>query len=191
MVVVSTHGKAVVAGLALAAIAGCLGGCPGAEEFLNPSVFQSLGIGKVAANVPGEAPAIVIEVENGTERVIEFRVTWRDGDGQIQQRTEVLGVGDKFSEALICPIEEMTLGDVSNLDAVGAIVRLGDGTANDPYVEVEAFGVLLQEGINYDCGDAVTFTVLPSSLTLSGYQSFAFIQRTGAQTETDTAAENP
>ncbi|GAF86848.1 unnamed protein product, partial [marine sediment metagenome] len=52
------------------------------------------------------------------------------------------------------------------------------------YIEVEPFGVLLQEGINYDCGDVITFTILPSSATLSGYQSFAFIRRSGTQTET-------
>jgi hypothetical protein len=77
----------------------------------------------------------------------------------------------------------MTLGDVGNLDATGAIVRLGGGTADDPYIEVEPFGVLLQEGINYDCGDVITFTILPSSATLSGYQSFAFIRRSGAQAQ--------
>ena len=80
----------------------------------------------------------------------------------------------------------MTLGDVSNLDAAGAIARLGGGGSADPFVEIEAFGVLLQQGINYDCGDSVTFTILPSSATLSGYQVFAFIRRSGAQTEVAT-----
>ena len=189
--VVSSRGKSVVAGPALLAIALCLCGCPSIQEFLNPTFFQSLGIGKVAADAPGEAPAIIIEVENGTERVMEFRLTWRDGDGQIHERTGILGVGDKYSEALICPIEEMTLGDVGNLNAIGAIVRLGSGTAFDAFIEVEPFGVLLQEEINYDCGDVITFTVLPSSVTLSGYQSFAFIRRTGAQTLSEPETETP
>ena len=122
---------------------------------------------------------------------MEFRLTWRDGDGQIHERTGILGVGDKYSEALICPIEEMTLGDVGNLNAIGAIVRLWSGTAFDAFIEVEPFGVLLQEEINYDCGDVITFTVLPSSVTLSGYQSFAFIRRTGAQTWTEPETETP
>jgi hypothetical protein len=170
-------------------IALCLCGCLGTPEVINPAFFQSLGWTEVAADVPGEAPAIIIEVENGADRVIEFRMTWRDADGDINQRTGVLNVGEKYSEALICPIEEMTLGDVSNLDATGAVVRLGGGTSNDPYLEVEPFGVLLQEGVNYDCGDVVTFTVVRSSATLSGYQSFAYIQRTGAQSDINTESE--
>ncbi len=184
--VVSSYGKSVVATSALLAMALGLCGCPSTQELLNPTVFQSLGVGTVAAGMPGEAPAVVIEVENGTERVIEFRVTWRDADGQIQERTEILGAGSKFSEALICPIEEMTLGDVGNLNDIGAIVRLGNGTTADAFIEVEPFGVLLQEEINYDCGDVITFTVLRSAATRSGYQSFAFIRRSGAQTGTET-----
>ena len=162
------------------------GGCVDIQSAFNPAFLQAIGVGESAATVPGEAPAIVIEVENGTPRLIEFRVTWRDAEGEIQERTDALGVGQKYAEALICPIEEVTLGDVGNLDATGAIVRLGGGTFDDPYVEVEPFGVLLQEGINYDCGDVITFTILPSSATLSGYQSFAYIRRSGAQTQTGT-----
>ncbi len=187
--VVKTYGKSVVAGVALLAGLLYVGGCMGLPNLLSPEFLQSMGLGESPAYLPGEAPAIVIEVDNGTERVIEVRITWRDANGEIQERTETLGVGRKYSEALICPIEEMTFGDVGNLNAVGAIVRLGNGTSADPYIEVEAFGVLLQEGINYDCGDAVTFTVVPSSATLSGYQAFAFIQRSGAQAQTQT--ENP
>lgn len=180
--VMSPFVKSLLVGLTLSVTALCLCGCVGMQEFINPTFFQSLGWAQVAADAPGEAPAIIIEVENGADRVVEFRLTWRDGDGDINERTGVLSVAEKFSEALICPIEEMVLGDVSNLDAIGAIVRLGDGTSSDPYLEVEPFGVLLQEGVNYDCGDVVTFTVLRSSATLSGYQTFAYIQRTGAQT---------
>jgi len=156
-------------------------GCVGIGEFLSPSFTQALGLGARAATLPGEAPVIVLEVENRSGRVIEFRLTWRDSEGEIQERTRTLGVGAKFSEALICPVEETTLGDVSNLDATGAIVRLGGGTASDPFIEVEPFGVLLQEGINYDCGDSVTFSVQQSGDTLSGYRVFAFIRRSGAQ----------
>jgi hypothetical protein len=158
-------------------------GCFAVGEIFNPTFFQSLGWTEVAADAPGEAPAVVIEVENGTSRVVEYRISWRDADTGIQERTGVLGLGDKYSESLICPVSEMTLGDISDTDAVGAIVRLGGGSSNDAFIEVEPFGLVLQEEINYDCGDVVTFAVLDSSATLSGYQTYAFIQRTGAQTE--------
>jgi hypothetical protein len=183
-VVLNSQGKVIVIGAALLVGSSLAGGCVAAGDFLNPAFLSVLGLGAQVANLPGEAPAILLEVENDTDRVVEFRVTWRDGESEIHERTGALGLGDKFAEVLICPIEEMTLGDVSNLDAVGAIARLGGGGSEDPYVEIEAFGVLLQQDINYDCGDSVTFTILPSSATLSGYQVFAFIRRSGAQTGT-------
>jgi hypothetical protein len=184
MVALKSHGRTIVAGAALALGLLVADGCADIQNLLNPTFLQAIGVRESAASLPGEAPAVVIEVENGTQRVIEFRITWRDADAEIHERNGTLGVGEKYAEALICPVVEMTLGEVGNLDAIGAIVRLGGGSADDPFVEVEPFGVLLQEGINYDCGDMITFTILPSSATLSGYQSFAFIRRSGAQTQT-------
>jgi hypothetical protein len=185
-VVLNSRARAKVAGVALLAGLPLLGGCAGVGSFFNPAFLQVLGVGEQAASLPGEAPAVVLAVENATQHVIEFRVTWRDLEGRIQERTRALAVGEEYSEALICPVQEMTLGDVSNLDDIGAIVRLGGGTANDPFVEVEPFGVLLQDGINYDCGDSVTFVIQPSSVTLSGYRVLAQIRRSGAQAQTGT-----
>jgi hypothetical protein len=36
------------------------------------------------------------------------------------------------------------------------------------------------EGINYDCGDGVTFAVQSSGTSSSGYQTFAYIRRSGS-----------
>ncbi len=164
--------------MVLAGVA-ALAGCVGLTEFLNPTFLAALSPGGGVADAPGEAPLVVIEVENGTSRVVEYRLTWRDSEGDISERTGTLAAGDKYGEAVICPVDEMTLGDVSNLNATSAVVRLGDGSSTAPFIEVEPFGVLLQDGINYNCGDVVTFRVLPSQATLSGYQVFAFIRRAG------------
>lgn len=164
----------------LGASAGCLD--PGAlvTPFLNPDFASSIGLTQGAASIPGEAPAVLVAVENATGRVVEALVSWRDSEDQVVSRTVVIPVDGEVQETVVCPVSELTLGDVGNLRAVGAIVRLGNGGANDPIVEVEAFGVLLQEGVNYDCGDEVAFRVQPSSATLSGYQVFAYIRRSGA-----------
>ncbi len=153
-------------------------GCVDPLAFLNPAFLQAVGLGEEVADLPGEAPTIILEVENQAGRVIEYNVSWRDGEGSVNVRTGVLAVGDKYSESVFCPIDEMTFGDVGDLTQIGALVRLGAGQADDPVIEVEPFGSLLQLGVNYDCGDSVTFTVLPSSATLSGYQTYAFIRRT-------------
>lgn len=182
--------------LALSVVLLTFGACTDLQQVFNPTFLESLGIGGSVTDLPGEAPAIVMEVENGTQWLIEVKVTWRDSDNEIQELTRAIASGKKYAEALICPIKEITLGDVSDLKAVGAIVRLGTGASVDPYMEVEPFGVLLQQGVNYDCGDKITFKVLPSDATVSGYQVFAFIRHSGAQTDTtdgnsDSGDENP
>jgi hypothetical protein len=159
-------------------------GCVDVGGFFNPEFLQQLGVQAKAASTPGEAPSLLVEVENRTGRPIEYLLSWRQADSEVEQLPGVLDVDGKDGLVLFCPVEELTLGDVSNTDATGAVVRLGNGGASDPLIEVEPFGVLLQEEINYDCGDSVTFAVQRSSATLSGYQIFAFIRRTGAQTGT-------
>ena len=177
MVVSRTTRKLGIAAAVLIVAAASVPGCGNIQAYFNPTFLSTLGMGESVANQPGEAPAIILEIENETNRVIEARLTWRDGEGEIQERTRSLGAGDKYAEAIICPIEELTLGDVGAMSETGVIIRMGFGGPNDAYLEVEPFGVLLQQGVNYDCGDTVTFKVMPSSATLSGYQTFAFIRR--------------
>ena len=162
-------------------------GCISASDFFNDEFLQRLGVQERAASIPGEAPALLVEVDNRADRPIEYLLTWRDAESHVQQLTGVLPAGAQDGIVLFCPVQELTLGDVSRLDATGAVVRLGAGGANDPLIEVEAFGVLLRDEINYDCGDSVTFTVQRSSATLSGYQIFAFIRRSGAQAGADSS----
>ena len=50
-----------------------------------------------------------------------------------------------------------------------------------PYIDVEAFGVLLREGVNYDCGDSLLFVVEPSGVTRSGYETIAYFRRATTQ----------
>lgn len=159
-----------------AALLPWIGGCAN-FDILSPTLLQDLGLSSEVSSTPGEAPAILLEVENQTQSVVEMRVTWRDGNGERQERTRTLGAGAKYAEAVVCPVEEVTLGDVGNLDAVGAIVRLGGGGANDAFIEVEPFGVLLQEDVNYSCGDSVNFAIVNSNATRSGFQIIAFIRR--------------
>jgi hypothetical protein len=97
----------------------------------------------------------------------------------VTQRTDDLAPGAKSGATFICPVEEITLGDVSDLTAIGAVVRIGSGGGSDPVIEVDPFGVLLREGANYDCGDRVTFRVVESDVSLSGFQIIAFIERSG------------
>lgn len=162
----------VLAGLVL------VGGCADPTEILNPEFVDNLGRGSGnVASLPGDAPGLAVFVENQTTRWISAAVSYRDGDGNARSFTQVVGPGERTGQMLVCQIQEITLGNVSDLDAVGAVVYLSDpatgSLADSPFVEVEPFGLLLRSGVNYECGDGVDFIVRPSSNTASGYQTYA------------------
>lgn len=151
--------------------------CVGVEDFFTNEFLRNLGLGEQPAALPGAAPVLSVSIDNRTGRTIEALLSFRLSGDTVEQRIFTVAPGITSGTALVCPVDEITLGDVSDLDRVGVVVRLGNGGEADPVVEVEPFGVLLREGANYDCGDAVTFAVFPSSATRSGYQTIAEIQR--------------
>lgn len=161
-----------MSGALVLGVAGCA-----AIPVLNPEFLAAIGLGQTAAALPDEAPALVVGVDNLTNNTIDARISYRERDGRVIQQFYVLGPGEKTADSLICPIPEVTLGDVGDLEAIGAIVRLGGGTPDDAFIEVEPFGVLLQDEANYNCGDQITFQIVPSGSTLSGFQVLAFVQR--------------
>ena len=160
--------------LSIVVAAGCSGNL---TSLFNDEFLTQLGVTQRAASLPGSAPAIIIRVENRTTRTIEASVSMRLGGDNVDSFVTVVPPGASTGRAVNCPVTEITLGDIADLDQTGAIVRLGDGTPDDPFVEVEPFGVLFKAGANYDCGDSVTFAVVPSAQTASGYQTIAFVQR--------------
>ena len=162
--------------LGFALLAGCSGGL---SSLLNPEFLSDIGISSRSASLPGAAPALLVRIENRTPRVVDAQLSWRVQSDTVNTLVFTVDPDGSVGEVLLCPVEELTLGDVGDLTALGAAVRLGDEGPNDPFVEVEPFGVLLKDGANYDCGDSITFAVMPSQQTLSGYRINAFIQRSG------------
>lgn len=156
-------------------------GCTSPAAFFNPEFLTSLGLGGSVATIPGDAPAILVEVENRTSKFLEATVSWRGDGSDIQERQIILAPQDKYSELVFCPVNTITMGQLSDKQSTGAVVRLGNGGANDATINVEPFGRDLISGTNYDCGDAVSFTVQGSGVTQSGFQIFAFIRRHAAQ----------
>lgn len=181
----------IVRGVTIAVAAGLACGCNTGLGFLNPEFLTDIGLAPAAARLPGEAPLVVLGVRNDTSRVAEFLLSWRDGESEVFQRTSgLVQPGGLLMFGEFCPVDEVTLGDVANLNTVGAIVRLGGGTSNDATIDVEPFGVLLQRGINYECGDRIIFSVRPSGDTLSGYRAFATVEASGLQSSEDEDDED-
>lgn len=171
--------------VALACLGGALGvpGCIGLDGIFASELLSALGGGSSVADIPGDAPAILVTLQNNTGRTIRAALSYRVEDLGVETVTYDIEPGEKTAQALICPIPEITLGNVSDSSATGAVVLLNEGSSDAefdaPYIEVEPFGVIMREGVNYDCGDAITFSVVTSSATRSGYQIFAFIERAG------------
>ena len=173
------------AGLALCVLAaGC--GAIQVTNLLNPDFLTALGLGTPVATLPGVAPGLLVAVENRVDHPIVMVVSYRDQNDNVQSYTNTLAVGGTSATMLVCPVSEITLGDVSNLNQSGARVYLTSAPP-DPnslggaaFIDVEPFASLLREGINYDCGDGLTFTVQTSTATRSGFQTFAFIRRSGS-----------
>ncbi len=100
----------------------------------------------------------------------------------MQTYTTTLGPGDKSGRLLSCPVQELTLGDLSDLQSAGAQIFLSTptGTGTVPFIDVDPFGVKLRDQVNYTCGDAVTFAVQASTASRSGYQVVAYFRTGGA-----------
>ncbi len=165
-----------------------LTGCTVLQDFtnvLNPDLLSALGLGVQVANLPGDAPGLLVGVDNRTSRWAALTVAYRTSAEQAKSFTTNVAPQNKSAQMLICPITEITVGDVSNIKQSGARVFLIENATavtdleNAPFIEVDAFGVLLMEGVNYDCGDAVTFAIQESSISRSGYQIYAYVRRSG------------
>lgn len=173
------------AGLALAMLLGGCGLVQQVTDVLNPDLLASLGFGTRVATLPGDAPGLLVYVENRTGRWAAMSVAYRTSDNRTDSFTTSVAPRNKSGQMLICPITEITVGDVSNIKQSGARIFLIDNVTDTavldtaPYIEVDAFGVLLLDGINYDCGDGITFTIQESSISRSGYQVYAYIRRAG------------
>lgn len=163
-----------------------MSGCGNLTGIFNPDFLGSLTGGATVSTVPDDAPGIVVWIDNRTSRYARAVVSYRDIDNNVRNFNVILAPGDQTGRMLVCPVTEITLGDVADLKAPGAIIYLTDDLADNqdfadvPFVEVDPFGVLLREEVNYDCGDGLTFSVRETpGETRSGYRTRAEIQRAG------------
>lgn len=181
------RGTLVGLSLCLALGAGVAGCTMDLMSLLNPDLLTIVGGGTEVASLPGDAPGLLVSVENRTDRWIRMVVSFRDPDDEADAFTEYVQPGQKTGRMLDCPVSQITVGDTSDLDLSGARVYLIENPSNTvdallsaPFIEVDPFGNLLREGVNYDCGDSLLFTVEASSVSQSGYQVFAYVRRSDA-----------
>lgn len=169
--------KVMLAALFGTLVFGLAAGCLSAAEFLNPEFVSSLGAARVAT-LPGQVPGLLVKVENRTSHWIEITLSYRDSDDTVQDFTTALAPHGMTGQMLICPVSAITVGSLSNREVSGARVALTDEAAGIgdgvPFVDVDPFGRVLEEGINYDCGDELLFVVEPAAEMSSGYRSLVY-----------------
>lgn len=158
---------------------GTAGGCVTATDIFNADFLAAVSGQQSVATVPGAAPAILVTFENRTSRVMEMTVTYRTSESNVESSVNTIVAQGQLAEAIPCPITEITVGEVTDLSEPGVYIALGGGTVNDPFLAVEPFGRLLKEGDDYQCGDAITFALIESNETASGYRIIAIIERDG------------
>jgi hypothetical protein len=157
-------------------LAGCLSG----GSILNPDLVPTLTGNEQVASLPGNAPAVVIAFENQTTKAAFADVSIRFGDNEVETVSySLVGAGFRLASAYPCPVSQVTVGDVSDPSVGGVGIYLA-GTGNqgqtDTFTRVEPFGIILQEGATFECGDEITFALVPTNATPSGYRILAFIE---------------
>jgi hypothetical protein len=165
----------ILAALALTTTVGVTS-CISPASLLAPELVDALSGSGSVASLPGNADALLVAVENRTDRVAEILISYRDSANGVQTYTAIALAGSRTATALPCPVNEITVGDVTNLANSGVQIILGQGGVDDPRLVVEPFGVLLRNDVNYTCGNEITFAVLPSSVSRSGFQVYAFVR---------------
>ena len=176
----------VVCGVVMAACISC-------TEFVNSELLTALA-GQAVRTLPSEAPGLLVSVENRTEHLASVAISYRGSGQDVKSYTLTLEAQQHSAQLLVCPVTEITLGNVTNLAQSGAWVVLQDvqtvplldqagAPVGVPFIEVEPFAVLLRESVNYECGDELQFLVEPSGATRSGFGTEVLIRRSGVQSQ--------
>jgi hypothetical protein len=148
-------------------------------DLLNPAFLDTLTGNTSQAALPGDAPTVLVSFDNRTSNPCAYTITYRTVNDAIETLDGEVGNGIEVAQAVPCPVFEITVGEITDLSESGVIVGLGGLSVNDPFIQVEPFGVLLREGVNFDCGDAVTFVLVETTATRTGYRVLAFVEQAG------------
>lgn len=166
----------------------------GASGCLKSEFVNEVAGGGVVPLAPGDTPFISVVVVNKTTKyTFDFVIGYQPsstgfnayGLSNVQPQVQ-LGV------VLSCPVEEIGIGDPSDLTRPAMVLYTGQkstttaqtidgvsGTVNVPY---SAFPLTLKSGQDYECGDAVVFTVVEDPN--SGYGINIYAGRVDGTTQT-------
>lgn len=158
----STRKNVAIAVLAvLATVLGCTNIV---SSSLNPQFLEVLGT-PYAPVAPGTAPFVVARVLNMTDHRVLFFVSFEPTSQEPGTFTFNVDADTDSGLVFSCPTHRLTLGDITNRDATGALIIFDDNTRQ----EIPALRKILRNGIDYFCGDLIVFAAIKDSSTVGGY----------------------
>ena len=134
----------------LVGIAGCL----------NPDFVTQASGGSPNPIAPGDQRFVLVRVVNATQEltidaVIGFN-TPINPTGEITL-DGLDAINDELGVVLECPVTQISLGSITGLGA-SLLIRTTEGTIL--FVPATAFPFRLTEGIDYNCGDTLIFSIV-------------------------------
>lgn len=143
----------------------------------NPKFTNSLGVGRAVPATPGPNPYIVLRFTNSVvgpdqspaepnvPAAANFEATWRYAGGGkdfFGWIGDSLRAGEDIGTMLPCDITVMTAGDVDDLTAWGAWISFNPPGEDPVRQPLPPMGKLLTNGVDFRCGDVVTFMLAPN-----------------------------
>jgi hypothetical protein len=136
----------------------------------NPSFVQSLGGAAALPTAPGQAPYILLRLTNAISvppsasasqpatvpTGVGYQLTWRYAGGQTGAwniGSPGLSPSEDIGMLVDCNMTIITLGNINDVTADGAWLIYGNNTTQP----LEPFGKILQNGVDFRCGDTLTF----------------------------------
>lgn len=158
------HNKRTIARTCLALAAAFL--LAGNVGCLNPAFINQVSNGSVVPTAPGDTPFVHVLVINATQELTASVLFGWTPDFQGYNSAGVIVFPEQQQGFLLaCPVNQIGLGDPSNLITPAIILTTATGTEID--VPASAFPLVVAQGRDFRCGDTVVFTILDDSS--SGY----------------------
>jgi hypothetical protein len=140
----------------------------------NPQLIGSLGGERHLPITPGATDYILIRFYNAASMPagtgMEFNQQYRIAGGAMYGFGGVTGLvdGEDFGQLIPCNVTVVTLGDVDDPTVAGAYVIYNPPL--DPVRRaIKPLGKILQNGIDFRCGDTITFISVNDSTASEGY----------------------
>jgi hypothetical protein len=126
---------------------------------LNPAFINGLSGGSVVPLAPGDTPYVQVLLINATSsKTVAARFGFTPEYQQLNA-FYMYGIEPQGQRGFLlgCPVNQVGLGDPTDLTLPALVLTTTDGTVNVP---PSAFPLTLQSGNDYVCGDTVVFTIV-------------------------------